>query len=78
MFDGDFMEGIVFEVVFFVGYLGLGKFIYLCDDNFISIDGFIDLIFTEDCVVCFVFYGWYIVVVDGYDVVVIVVVFREV
>ncbi|MCC7118224.1 MAG: transketolase [Anaerolineales bacterium] len=67
--DGDLMEGITSEAASLAGHLGLGKLIYLYDDNHISIDGSTDLAFTEDRAVRFRAYGWQVLrVEDGNDV----------
>ncbi|PRQ01298.1 transketolase [Enhygromyxa salina] len=65
--DGDLMEGIASEAASLAGHLGLGKLIYLYDDNQISIDGATDITFTEDVAARFVAYGWHVQKVDGHD-----------
>jgi len=65
--DGDLMEGISHEAASLAGHLGLGKLIYLYDDNEISIEGSTDLAFTEDVAARFRAYGWHVQSVDGYD-----------
>ncbi len=64
--DGDLMEGISHEAASLAGHLGLGKLIYLYDDNHISIDGPTELTFTEDRCARFGAYGWHVQQVDGY------------
>jgi transketolase len=67
--DGDLMEGVSSEAASLAGHLGLGKIIYLYDDNHISIDGSTELAFTEDRTARFEAYGWHVVKVpDGNDV----------
>jgi transketolase len=58
--DGDLMEGVASEAASLAGHLGLGKIIYLYDDNRISIDGSTDLAFTEDRAMRFKAYGWHV------------------
>jgi transketolase len=65
--DGDLMEGVASEAASLAGHLGLGKLIYLYDDNRISIEGSTDLTFTEDRGRRFEAYGWHVQHVDGYD-----------
>ena len=62
--DGDLMEGISHEAASLAGHLGLGKLIYLYDDNHISIEGDTDLAFTENRTGRFVAYGWHVQRVD--------------
>jgi transketolase len=57
--DGDLMEGIASEAASLAGHLGLGKLIYLYDDNRISLDGPTSLSFTEDVAQRFDAYGWH-------------------
>jgi transketolase len=65
--DGDLMEGISHEVASLAGHLGLGKLVYLYDDNEISIEGSTDITFTEDVAGRFRAYGWYVQEVDGHN-----------
>ena len=67
--DGDLMEGISHEAASMAGHYGLGKLIYLYDDNGITIDGSTDLAYTEDPTGRFEAYGWQVLdVADGNDV----------
>jgi transketolase len=66
--DGDLMEGVSSEAASLAGTLGLGKLIYLYDDNKVSIEGHTDLAFTEDVSRRFQAYGWQVIrVADGND-----------
>jgi transketolase len=62
--DGDLMEGVASEAASLAGTLGLGRIIYLYDDNHISIEGDTELTFTEDPGKRFEAYGWQVVQVD--------------
>lgn len=67
--DGDLMEGISHEAASLAGHLGLGKLVYLWDDNHITIDGRTDLSWSEDVPTRFKSYNWHVVPdVDGQDV----------
>ena len=62
------MEGVAAEAASLAGHLGLGKLIYLYDDNHVSIEGGTDLAFTEDVAARFAAYGWQVLTVaDGND-----------
>ncbi len=66
--DGDLMEGVASEAASLAGTLGLGKLVYLYDDNEISIEGDTDLAFREDVGARFRAYGWHVdEVPDGTD-----------
>jgi transketolase len=65
--DGDLMEGVSHEAASLAGHLGLGKIIYLYDDNEISIEGSTDLAFTEDVPARFRAYDWHVQEVDGHN-----------
>jgi transketolase len=66
--DGDLEEGVASEAASLAGTLGLGKIVYLYDDNEISIEGHTDLAFREDVAARFNAYGWHVVgPVDGND-----------
>jgi transketolase len=67
--DGDLMEGVASEAASLAGLWGLGKLIYLYDNNHITLDGETDMTFTEDVLARFRAYGWHTVhVEDGNDV----------
>ena len=65
--DGDLMEGVAAEAASLAGTLGLGRLVYLYDDNSITIDGSTELSFTEDRAARFASYGWHVQTVDGHD-----------
>ncbi len=58
--DGDLMEGVCYEAASLAGHLGLGKLVWLYDDNRITIDGDIDLAFSEDVRGRFESLGWHV------------------
>ena len=66
--DGDLMEGVGSEAASLAGHLGLGKLIYIYDNNRVTIDGSTDLAFTEDRLARFRAYQWHVQQVeDGND-----------
>ncbi len=67
--DGDLMEGVSAEAASLAGHLGLGKLIYLYDQNGISLAGSTALTFSENVMAHFAAYGWQVEQVeDGNDV----------
>lgn len=67
--DGDLMEGVSSEAASLAGTLGLGKLIYLYDDNKITIEGNTSIAFTEDVEARFRAYGWQVLrVADSEDI----------
>jgi transketolase len=67
--DGDLMEGISVEATALAGHWGLGKLIFLYDDNRITLDGDADMTFTEDIEKRFEAQGWHTQrIADGNDV----------
>ena len=63
--DGDLMEGVSQEAASIAGHLGLGRLVYVYDDNRITIDGSTTISFdTEDKGARFAAYGWHVLRVD--------------
>ncbi|GIO84414.1 transketolase [Paenibacillus faecis] len=66
--DGDLMEGVASEAASLAGHLKLGKLIFLYDSNDISLDGELNLSFSEKVRQRFEAYGWQTLLVeDGND-----------
>lgn len=66
--DGDLMEGVNAEASSLAGLWGLGKLIFLYDNNSITLDGPAEMTYKEDFLARFRSYGWHTVdVEDGMD-----------
>ncbi len=65
--DGCLMEGVSHETCSLAGHLKLNKLIAFYDDNNVTIDGTIDLAFSEDVKARFKAYGWNVIEIDGHD-----------
>ncbi len=67
--DGDLMEGVCLEAAALAGHWGLGKLIFLYDDNQVTLDGKAEMTFTEDIALRFRAMGWQVSrVADGNDI----------
>ena len=65
--DGDLMEGISYEAASMAGHWDLDNLVWLYDDNKITIDGSIDLAFSENVQGRFESFGWRVLRADGHD-----------
>ena len=58
--DGCLSEGVSHEAASLAGHLGLGRLVYVYDDNHITIDGPTELALTDDAPERFEAYGWHV------------------
>lgn len=66
--DGDLMEGVSGEAASLAGHLKLGRLIVMYDSNDISLDGDLNMAFSENVEKRFEAYGWQVIrVEDGND-----------
>jgi len=65
--DGDLMEGVTAEATSLAGHLGLGKLIYLYDQNQMTLAGTLGVSFSEDVARRFETLGWHTTTIDGMD-----------
>jgi transketolase len=65
--DGCLEEGVGQEVISLAGHLGLGKLIFLWDDNRMTDDGDIRLALSDDMAARFRASHWHVQEVDGHD-----------
>ncbi|MBW8826759.1 MAG: transketolase [Acidobacteria bacterium] len=56
--DGDLEEGVSHEAASLAGHLGLGRLVYVYDDNHITIDGDTELAYSDNVPERFRAYGW--------------------
>ena len=67
--DGDLMEGVCIEASALAGHWGLGKLIFLYDDNQVTLDGETAMTFTEDIPQRYRAMGWQVIsLADGNDI----------
>ena len=59
--DGDLSEGISHEAGSLAGHLGLGRLVYVYDDNHITIDGTTEIALSDEAGKRFEAYGWHVV-----------------
>ncbi|MCU1354898.1 MAG: transketolase [Acidimicrobiales bacterium] len=58
--DGCLSEGVSHEAASLAGHLGLGRLVYVYDDNHVTIDGPTELALSDDAPERFAAYGWHV------------------
>jgi transketolase len=66
--DGCLQEGIGQEIISLAGHLGLGKLVFLWDDNRMTDDGGIEIALSDDMPARFCLSNWHVQEVDGHDI----------
>jgi transketolase len=66
--DGCLMEGISYEAASLAGHLGLGQLVLIYDANETSIDGSVDLSFSENVSLRFEAANWHVESIDGHSI----------
>jgi transketolase len=62
--DGDLMEGVSSEAASLAGHLGLGKLVWVWDDNHITIEGGTEITVSDDIPARFTAHGWRVLEID--------------
>ncbi|MDR2033436.1 MAG: transketolase [Helicobacteraceae bacterium] len=65
--DGDIMEGVCYEASSFAGHNALDNLIVVYDSNDITIDGTLNICFSEDVTARFTAQGWHTIAIDGHN-----------
>ena len=67
--DGDMQEGVTYEATSLAGHLSLGKLIVLYDSNKVTLDGSLDMSFSENVKKRYEAINWQVIeVADGNDI----------